>query len=552
MRFHPVLSFAALALASALSAAEPAPAISAASLKARTTIIASDEFEGRAPATPGEEKTVAYLVAEFRKLGLKPGNPDGTFIQNVPMVGITSKTNASFQVGGKTLTPAGTVEYIALSRRVTPQVEVKDSDLVFVGYGVVAPEYGWDDYKGVDVRGKTVLMLINDPAVTTADGKPDEKMFKGRAMTYYGRWTYKYEIASEKGAAACLIIHETGPAGYPFAVVGGSWGRENFDLVTPDKNASRVAVEGWMTLDFSKQLLAAAGQNFDTLKAAAVRRDFKPVPLAGKASFSIAQTTREVASKNVVARLDGTDAKLRNEYVVYSAHWDHLGRDPKLAGDQIFNGAADNAIGTAVLLELAQGFASLPAAARPKRSLLFLAVTGEEKGLLGARYYATTPLYPLRQTVANINMDGAQYIGPSRDIEVIGYGNSTLDELAAAILKKSHRVLVPDTEPEKGYFFRSDHFEFAKEGVPAFYTHYGKDIIGQPAGTGQKRADEYTAVDYHKVSDQIKPWWDFEGAAADTHLFYELGREVANGAKWPEWKPGTEFKAKRDAMLRKN
>lgn len=545
--------FLLLALSVALShAADSAPKISAESIKARTTVLASDEFEGRAPATPGEEKTVAYLEREFRALGLKPGNPDGTFIQNVPMVGITSKTTATFTVGAQTLTPSGTLDYIALSRRVTPTVAVKNSDVVFVGHGIVAPEYGWDDYKGVDVRGKTVLMLINDPLVLDpATGQPDPKIFKGRAMTYYGRWTYKYEIASEKGAAACLIIHETGPAGYPFAVVGGSWGRENFDLVAPDHNAARVAVEGWLTLDTTKKLLAAAGQDFDTLKAAATRRDFRPVSLSAQASFSVAQTTREVASKNVVALLPGSDAKLRDEYVVYTAHWDHLGRDPKLTGDQIFNGALDNASGTAVLLELAQAYAALPAAARPPRSVLFLAVTGEEKGLLGARHYAERPLYPLAKTLANLNIDGAQTIGPSRDIEVIGYGNSTLDDLAATILKKSDRVLVPDTEPEKGYFYRSDHFEFAKQGVPAFYTHSGKDILGQPAGYGKKRGEEYTSADYHKVTDEIKPWWNFAGAAADTRLYYDLGQVVARTTQWPEWKPGTEFKAKRDAMLKK-
>lgn len=531
------------------SAADPVPKITAASLQARTAMLASDEFEGRAPATAGEEKTVAYLEREFRSLGLQPGNPDGTFIQKVPMVGITSKTTATFTVGGKTITPSGLTDYVALSRRVTPQIDVKNSDVVFVGYGVVAPEYGWDDYKGLDVRGKTVLMLINDPAVIRADGKLDETMFKGAAMTYYGRWTYKYEIASAKGAAACLIIHETGPAGYPFAVVGGSWGRENFDLVTADKNASRVAVEGWLTLDTAKQLLSAAGQNFDTLKAAAVTKQFKPVALSAQASFSVKQTTRDVASKNVIAKLDGADAQLRNEYLVYTAHWDHLGRDPSLTGDQIFNGALDNATGTAVLLELAQGFASLPAAARPKRTLLFLAVTAEEKGLLGARYYATHPLYPLKKTVANINMDGAQTNGPSRDLEVIGYGNSTLDDLAATLLKKANRVLVPDTDPAKGYFYRSDHFEFAKEGVPAFYTKRGTDLLGQPAGYGKKRDEDYTSADYHKVSDEIKPWWNFEGTAQDTQFLYDLGREVANTSKWPEWKPGIEFKAKRDAML---
>ena len=540
-----------LAISAAAAAADSAPKISAASLQARTARLASDEFEGRAPASPGEEKTVAYLVHEFRTLGLSPGNPDGTFIQNVPMVGLTSQTTATFSAGGKTLSPAGTVDYVALSRRVTPTIEVNNSDVVFVGYGVVAPEYGWDDYKGLDVRGKTVLMLINDPAVTDAAGKPDDTMFKGRAMTYYGRWTYKYEIASAKGAAACLIIHETGPAGYPFAVVGGSWGRENFDLATPDKNAGRVAVEGWLTLDTTKQLLTAAGQNFETLKAAATTKAFRPVALAAQATFAITQTTREVASKNVVALLPGSDASLRAEYVVYTSHWDHLGRDPKLTGDQIFNGALDNATGTAVLLELAQAFAAQPAAQRPKRSLLFLAVTGEEKGLLGAKHYATRPLYPLAQTLANINMDGAQTIGPSRDLEVIGYGNSTLDDLAAALLQKSGRTLTPDTQPEKGYFYRSDHFEFAKQGVPAFYTHSGKDIVGQPAGYGKKRADEYTAVDYHKVTDEIKDWWDFSGAALDTRLFFDLGTEVANGTQWPAWKPGAEFKAKRDAMLKK-
>jgi len=514
-------------------------------------MLASDEFEGRAPASAGEEKTVAYLEREFRALGLKPGNPDGTYIQKVPMVGITSKTKSTFTAGGSEVSFTPITEYTASSRRLKPQIEVKDTDIVFVGYGMVAPEYGWDDYKGLDVRGKTVLMLVNDaPVVDPATGKLDPAIFKGNAMTYYGRWSYKYEIASAKGAAACLIIHETGPAGYPFAVLGGGWGTESFDLISPDKNEGRVAIEGWVTHTALERLLTAAGApNYPALKAAAVKRDFKPIPLAAQASFSVANTTREVASKNVIAKLDGADPLLRDDYIVYTAHWDHLGRNAKLTGDQIFNGAADNAIGTAVLLEIAQGFASLPAAARPQRSLLFLAVTAEEKGLLGARYYATHPLYPLKKTLANINIDGAQTKGVSRDIEVIGYGNSTLDDLAAAILQKTDRILVPDTEPQKGYFYRSDHFEFAKEGVPAFYTHSGKDIIGPTAGYGKKRSDDYTSEDYHKVSDEIKPWWDFEGTATDTRLFFELGREVANTSKWPEWKPGTEFKAKRDAML---
>ena len=543
------LAFAAFTSA---FAAETKPAISAASLHARTKVLASDEFEGRAPGTAGEEKTVGYLESEFRKLGLKPGNPNGTFTQQVPLIGITSEVESKFTAGDQELTFTPITEYTANSRRLTPRIEVKDSEMVFVGYGVVAPEFGWDDYKGVDVRGKTVVMLVNDPPVVDpATGRLDDKIFKGRAMTYYGRWTYKYEIASEKGAAACLVVHETGPAGYPFAVLGSGWGREEFDLVTPDRNEGRIAVEGWLTFDAATRLFAAAGQSYADLKRAAVRRDFKPVALNARAHFSVKNTTREVASKNVIAKLEGSDPQLRDEYVIYTAHWDHLGRDPKMKGDQIFNGALDNATGTAMIIELAQAFVSLPAAQRPKRSILFLAVTAEEKGLLGARYYAQHPLYPLAKTVANLNIDGGQRVGPSRDIEVIGYGNSTLDEVAAGVLARSGRTLIPDTEPEKGFFYRSDHFEFAKEGVPAFYTHSGKDIIGKPPGYGKQRSDEYTALDYHKVTDEIKPWWDFEGTAMDTRLFFEIGLEVANADAWPEWKPGTEFKAKRDAMLKK-
>jgi Zn-dependent M28 family amino/carboxypeptidase len=538
-----------LAFAGAVAAAEVKPNISAASIEKRVKVLASDEFEGRAPGTAGEDKTVAYLESEFRRLGLKPGNPSGSYVQNVPMIGITSELESRFVAGGRELTFTPITEYTAHSRRLQSRVEVKDTDVVFVGYGVVAPEYNWDDYKGVDVRGKTVVMLVNDPPVVDpATGRLDDKVFKGGAMTYYGRWSYKYEIASAKGAAACLIVHETGPAGYPFAVLGSGWGRESFDLVTSDRNASRVAFEGWLTLEAATRLFAAAGQDYAALKAGAARRDFRPVPMNAKASFAANNTTREVDSRNVIALLEGTDPRARNEYIIYTAHWDHLGRDSRLTGDQIFNGAQDNASGTAMLLELAQGFASLPAAQRPKRSVLFLAVTAEEKGLLGARYYAENPLYPLAQTVANLNIDGGQNFGPSRDIEIVGWGNSTLDELAVKILARSGRVATPDTEPEKGYFYRSDHFEFAKQGVPAFYTHRGKDIIGRPVGYGKMRSDEYTTVDYHKVTDEVKPWWNFEGSASDTRLYFEVGYEVAQATTWPEWKPGTEFKARRDAM----
>ncbi len=529
----------------------PTPDISPDRLMGHIKVLSSDAFEGRGPGTPGEDKTIAYLVDQYKQMGLAPGNPDGSYIQKVPLVGITSKTTTSFVTPSGTLTPSWINDYVAVSHRVTPKVEVKDSDIVFCGYGVVAPEYGWDDFKGVDVHGKTIVVLINDPPVPDPANphKLDETMFKGKAMTYYGRWTYKYDEASVKGAAAVLIIHETGPAGYPFAVIAVSQGRENFEIKSADGNASHVGVEGWLTLDGAKKLLTACGKDFDTLKAAAVSKDFHPVSLGAKANFAVENSIRDVASRNVIAMVPGSDPKLKDEYVIYSAHWDHLGRDDRLKGDQIFNGASDNASGTAVLLELAHAYSVLPAAERQKRSVLFLSVTAEEKGLLGSRYYATNPLYPLTKTVANINMDGAQTIGPSRDIEVLGYGNSTMDDIARDLLAKDHRVLVPDTEPEKGYFYRSDHFEFAKQGVPAFYTHAGIDIIGQPAGYGLEKRAEYVANDYHKVSDEIKPWWDLRGAAQDGALLFSIGYVVATTDTWPTWKPGCEFKAKRDHDL---
>ena len=513
--------------------------------------ISSDAYEGRAPGTAGEEKTVTYLQDEFTKLGLQPGNPDGTFIQPVPMVGITSTTSATFDVGGKTLTPAILNDYVAVSRHLDPEVKVTASDVVFVGYGVVAPEYGWDDFKGVDVKGKTVLMLINDPPVRDAKdpSKWDDTMFKGKAMTYYGRWTYKYEEASLKGAAACIIIHETGPAGYPYAVVAGSWGRENFTLETADRNAGRTSVEGWMTLAYAKELIAAAGYDFDALKAAAVRRDFVPVDLRVSANFTVANKVRRIASRNVVAKLEGADPKVKDEYVIYSAHWDHLGRNPKLKGDQIYNGAWDNASGVAALLEIAREYKDLPEGYRPRRSILFIGFTGEEQGLLGAQYYGGHPLYPLTKTLADINMDGMQNVGYSRNMEGVGYGNSTLDDVAEAVLKTEGRVLTPETTPEAGHFFRADHFEFAKVGVPAFYTNYGQDIIGQPEGYGAMRYNDFYAKDYHKVSDEIKPWWDLRGGAQDSDVLFQMGLIVANGDTWPTWKDGCEFKARRDAMM---
>lgn len=508
-----------------------------------TQMLSSDEFEGRAPGTPAENRTIDYLVAEFKRLRLEPGNPDGAYLQNVPLAGFTSVPTISFVAGDKPLELAVPKDCVAWSRRLAPTVSVQDSQIVFVGYGIVAPEYQWDDYKGVDVRGKTIVMLISDPPLPDPNdaSKLDEKLFKGRAMTYYGRWTYKYEIATAKGAAAAIIVHETGPAGYPWIVVIGSNTRENMSLRTPDRNMNRVAVEGWIALDTARKLFAATGQDYDLLKQRALRRDFRPVPLNAKASFSVQNTMRDIESQNVVAKLQGSDPKLRNEYVIYTAHWDHLGRNPKLDGDQIYNGALDNASGTAALLELAKAFSRV----KPKRTVLFLSVTAEEKGLLGAQYYAGHPLYPLERTLANINIDGVNVWGRTRDLGIIGWGQTTLEETLAPFARAQQRSLRPEAEPEKGYYFRSDHFEFARKGVPALYVDEGIDFIGKPPGFGKQKRDEYIANDYHKVSDEMKSGWDFSGAVEDLRLLFQVGYTVAQGDQWPKWKEGSEFKDKR-------
>jgi Zn-dependent M28 family amino/carboxypeptidase len=535
------------------SAADIAPAIesiTAADLMQHIQRLASDEFEGRAPASPGEDSTVAYLTSEFQRIGLQPGNPDGTFIQNVPLVGFTAVVDASLMVNGQPLSFEGPRDFIADTRRATELVTVESSQFVFVGYGVVAPEYDWDDYKDVDVTGKTILMLVNDPQIpdTAAPDALDANMFNGTAMTYYGRWTYKYEIAAEKGAAAALVIHETGPAGYPFEVLSNGWGSEAFDVQSTDGGMGNVAVQGWLRDTFVRQLLESTGLSFDELKQQALSRDFRPIEIPAQASFTVRNTMRNVDSRNVIARLDGSDPELRDEYVIYTAHWDHLGRDPTREGDQIFNGALDNATGTAGVLELAEAFSLLDPT--PRRSILFLAVTAEEKGLLGAKYYAENPLYPLPRTAANINIDGLNQWGRTSDIVVVGLGNSTLDDLLREAASADGRTVAPDPESEKGFFYRSDHFEFARQGVPAIYTDPGVIYVDKPAGFGEQKRDEYTANDYHAVSDEIKPDWDLSGAAADLALLFRVGLNVAQSAAFPEWMPGTEFKATRDAMMR--
>jgi Zn-dependent M28 family amino/carboxypeptidase len=548
-----VSAFASFAIASepASVAKEAADAITPDDLLKHIKVLASDEFEGRAPGSKGEELSVKYIYEQFKALGLEPGNPNGTYIQEVPLAGITTAPTASFAVGDKKTELKFPEEYVASSARLQSEIKAENTDVVFVGYGVVAPEYGWDDYKDVDVRGKTILMLINDPAIPDpADpAKLDEKMFKGSAMTYYGRWTYKYEIAAQKGAAAAVIIHETVPAGYPYSVVMSSWAKENFEIDAADKNAGAVQVRSWITLDVAKKLLTDCGEDFDALKKKALTKDFRPVALKAKANFGLKQTVRPFKSQNVVAKLEGSDPKLKDEWVLYSAHWDHLGRHEELKGDQIFNGAADNASGVGGLIELATAYTKMEPA--PKRSVLFVATTAEEAGLLGAKFYSEHPLYPLEKTLADINMDGLSLWGKTRDIEDISFGNSDLDDLLAAATKGQGRVMNPNSQPEKGTFYRADNFEFSKVGLPSLYTGAGRDVIGKPPGFGQQKKDEYVAKHYHQPSDEVNAEWDLSGAAEDLRLLLEVGYRVANGEKFPEWKAGTEFKAKRDAMLKK-
>ncbi len=524
---------------------ENAPMFSAERLLAHIRTLSSDEFQGRGPGTKGEDLTIAYLQKEYREEGLEPGNPDGTYLQAVPLVGIRPdpKMTLTFSGHGKTMPLAYEKDFIAVTRRVADSVHL-DADMIFAGYGVQAPEYKWDDFKGVDVKGKVIVVLINDPPVA------DEKMFGGKAMTYYGRWTYKYEKAAQLGAAGCLIVHETGPAGYPWEVVRDSWGGESFSLVAADKNMHRPAVEGWITRERAEELFRAAGLDFDAEKKKAVSPDFHAVDLGMKAQLDIHNTLRTIQSHNVIAKRTGSDPALKNQYVIYSAHWDHFGIGPEVKGDKIYHGAADNASGTAALLEIARAYAQWKPPNAPKRTILFLSVTAEEQGLLGSEYYAEHPLYPLSRTAANINMDGINTWGRTRDITEIGEGKSTLDEVVADVAEQQGRRVRPDPEPEKGFYYRSDHFSFAKVGVPAFDPDEGIDYIGKPAGWGLAKRQEYTANDYHKPSDVIKPDWDLSGAVQDCELFFLVGLRVADAPRMPEWKPTAEFKAIREASLK--
>ena len=526
------------------------PNLDTARVLADITRLSSDEFQGRAPGGEGERLTVQYLTDQFKAAGLEPGNPDGTWVQKVPLVGIRPTVSSPFTVtqGGKARQLNVPADLITFSRRVTDTVTLANSEMVFVGYGIQAPEFQWDDYKGVDVKGKTILMLVNDPQIPgSGPGGLDPAVFGGKAMTYYGRWTYKFEKAAEMGAAAVLVIHETGPAGYPYAVAQ-AMGGERFNLSTPDKNMGKAAIEGWISLEAATALLKAAGVDFAAAKAKATTREFTPVPLKATASVTLSQATRTLDSQNVVANLTGSDPALNTEYVIYTAHWDHLGVGaPAADGDTIYNGASDNASGTATILEIARAFKSLPVA--PKRTMVFLAVTAEEQGLLGSEYYARFPLYPLNRTLANINVDGMNMWGKTSDVTVIGKGASDLDDYLEAAAKEMNRTLISDPESEKGFYYRSDHFNFARVGVPAMYLDDGNTFVGKPAGYGQQKREQWTAQDYHKPSDEVKPDWDLAGMAEDGKLYFVVGYRVAQAATYPEWKAGNEFKAVRDKML---
>lgn len=545
-----LLVMMAATLLGACAAKEPSPpdvaanAVNGESILKHIRVLASDEYEGRAPGSKGEQLTLKYLEGQFRAAGLEPGNPNGSYLQQVLLVGITADPSMQLTIAGRgrKLTPKFGTDFVAWTKRVTDTVSIENAELVFAGYGVQAPEFQWDDFKGMDVKGKVIVVLVNDPPVA------DENVFGGTAMTYYGRWTYKYEKAAELGAAGCIIIHETGPAGYPWAVVFGGWTGERFDLSTPGKNMHRATVESWVTWEMADRIFKGAGQNLAELKKAAATREFRPVPLGLNATLSIKNTLREVASNNVIAKLTGSDEGLKDEYVAFIAHWDHFGIGPAVDGDTIYNGALDNASGTAMLLDIAAAFKKLPTP--PRRSLLFIAVTAEEQGLLGSQYYAENPLYPLAKTAAVVNMDALNALGRTKDIVSIGMGSSSIDGVVREAAAAQGRSVKPDAEPEKGFFYRSDHFNFAKQGVPAFNPDGGTEFIGKSPEWGMKMREQYTTEDYHKPSDEVKDYWDMGGAVEDARLCLLVGYRIANADEMPTWNPGSEFKAKREADLR--
>ncbi len=526
------------------------PAITAADLAARIAPLADDAFEGRGPGTPVGEASADWIAAEMARIGLSPGGDGGTFFQQVKMVNQTlDPTSSSVTLIGTDGAPQAldlkTQAVVWTKRQNMTSVSLAPSDVVFVGYGAVAPEYGWDDYAGLDARGKTVLILVNDPGFATGD--PD--LFRGKAMTYYGRWTYKFEEAARQGAAAALVIHETEPAAYGWDVVESSWTGPQSDLVRSNGGSDRVMMEGWLHRDTAAQIFAAAGLDFDVMKTAAKTRGFRPVALPGvRISAQLNQSIEPLESRNVIGVIKGHARA--DEYILYTAHWDHLGKKTGRPGedfyaDDIFNGAVDNATGVAGILEIAEAVA----AEGTERSVMFLAVTLEESGLLGSEYYAQYPTVPLNKIVAGMNIDGSLPIGRTRDMIVIGYGASQLEDRLRDVAARQGRVLVPDSKPEAGFFYRSDHISFAKRGVPMLYADGGEDMIDGGVAAGRAAAAVYTAERYHKPMDEYSDAWDLSGFEEDIRALYEVGRDIANSNDWPTWYPGNEFEAVRRASL---
>lgn len=541
----------ALIAAPMLAHAADTPKIDPAKLSAHIKVLSSDEFEGRGPATAGETKSVDYIVGQMKTIGLEPAGDvqkDGTraWTQDVPLgkFDIKGPVAAQFTVGGKAV-PLAQGEQIAVRAAMTnvDSVAIKDAPIVFVGYGVKAPERTWDDFKGLDLKGKVLVVLINDPDFETGPNTKDGGDFGGKAMTYYGRWTYKFEEAARQGAAGVLIVHETAPASYGWATVKNSNTNTMFDIVRKEPAKSHPALESWIQRDVAVELFKSAGLDFDALKKQAQSRDFKPVELKGSTfSASYAVDHSVIVSKNIAGRIKGSARP--DETVIYSAHWDHLGvGQPDAKGDKIYNGAIDNADGIAAILELARAFKSQPA---PQRSILFLAVTAEERGLLGSEYYASNPLFPLSKTVSDLNIDALSAAGPSKDVTTSGDGKVDLQDLLVAKAKAHGRYFTPDPSPQAGHFYRSDHFPFAKRGVPAISVGSGEDLVKGGKEAGQKAEEDYTANRYHQPADEWSADWDLSGQAQDIGLFYEIGADLANSKTWPEWQAGSEFKALRD------
>jgi len=495
--------------------------------------LSSDDFQGRKPFTDGEQKTITYLKNAFEQIGLVAGNGQN-FFQKVPMVEITSTPLPilTFKRESQAVHFKLLDEFVMGSRRVQPQIDVAQSEVVFAGFGIVAPEFHWNDYAGLDVKGKTVVVLVNDP------GFYDNSLFKGKTMTYYGRWTYKYEEAARQGAAGVLIIHDTDAASYGWNVVRSGWSGPQLNLQTTDNGASRCAFEGWLSADAAKKLFTFAGISADVIEQAK-KPGFKPVDLQVTTGASIQQKTKKSTSNNVVAKIIGS--KRPDECIIYSAHWDHLGVGEAIAGDSIYNGAADNATGLAGLLEIAKAFKAAKTA--PERSILFIALTGEEEGLLGSEHYATHPIFPLAKTVADINVDMLYPIGQTKDLIVTGLGQSEMDDYARRAAAKQKRTIKPDSNPSAGHFFRSDHFNFAKVGVPALYLGTGDDVIGQGEAFGLAQKADFNEHRYHQPADEFNETWKLDGMVEDLRLLFDVGYTLSMETSFPQWKEGSEFKA---------